>query len=54
MQEIKTVLWGFIGMRRKADHENMRIRPLQLIVAAVVLVAVFLFTLITIVRIVTG
>jgi hypothetical protein len=48
----KTVLSGLIGVRRKADHENVRITPLQVIVAAIVLVALFIFTLITIVRIV--
>jgi Protein of unknown function (DUF2970) len=48
----KTVLSGLIGVRRKAAHENVRITPLQVIVAAIVLVALFIFTLITIVRIV--
>jgi len=48
----KTVLYGLIGIRRKSDHENVRITPLQVIVAAIVLVALFIFTLITIVRIV--
>ena len=48
----KTVLFGLIGVRRKADHEGVRISPLQVIVAAIVVVALFIFTLITIVRIV--
>jgi hypothetical protein len=51
---VKTVLSGLIGIRRKADHESQRIHPLQLIVAALVLVALFIFTLLAIVRIVTG
>ena len=50
----KTVLYGLLGVRRKADHESVRITPLQVIVAAVVLVALFIFTLLTIVRIVTS
>jgi len=50
----KTVLHGLIGVRRKADHESVRITPLQVLVAAVVLVALFIFTLLTIVRIVTS
>jgi hypothetical protein len=50
----KTVLYGLIGVRRKSDHESVRIRPLQVIVAAIVLVALFIFTLLTIVRIVLG
>ena len=50
----KTVLCGLIGVRRKSDHESARIRPLQVIGAAIVLVALFIFTLITVVRIVLG
>ena len=50
----KTVLYGLIGIRRKADHEGVRIRPLQIIVAAIVLVALLIFTLLTVVRIVLG
>jgi len=54
MAAVKTVLFGLIGVRRKADHERSRIHPLQIVAAAVLLVAVFVFTLIAIVRIVTG
>jgi hypothetical protein len=54
MAAAKTVLYGLIGVRRKADHEQAQVRPLQLIAAAVVLVALFIFTLLTIVRIVLG
>jgi len=46
----KTVLFGLIGVRRKADHEGVRISPLQVIVAAIIVVALFIFTLLTIVR----
>jgi hypothetical protein len=48
----KTVLFGLIGIRRKSDHERVEIRPLQVIVAGIVLVALFIFTLLTVVRIV--
>jgi len=54
MAAVKTVLSGLIGVRRKADHEGQRIHPLQLVVAALALVALFIFTLHTIVRVVTG
>ena len=50
----KTVLFGLIGIRRKADHERVPLRPLQVIVAGIVLAALFVFTLITVVRIVAG
>jgi len=49
---VKTVLAGAIGVRRKADHESAPLRPAHLIVAAIIFVALFIFTLLTIVRIV--
>ncbi len=51
---VKTVLSGMIGIRRKADHESERINPVHLIVAGVVLAALFVLTLVTLVRIVAG
>jgi len=50
---LKTVLSGFIGVRRKSDHERAPLKPAHIVVAAVVLVALFIFTLLAIVRIVT-
>ena len=52
MAAAKTVLYGLIGIRRRSDHEGAQVRPLQVIVAAIVLVALFIFTLLTIVRVV--
>ena len=51
---VKTVLYGFIGVRRKADHEAARIRPAHIIVVAVVLAILFVLTLRTIVGIITS
>jgi len=51
---VKTVLSGFIGIRRKADHENASLNPVHLIVAAIVFVLLFIFTLLAVVRIVTS
>ncbi|HEX7250154.1 MAG TPA: DUF2970 domain-containing protein [Burkholderiales bacterium] len=51
---VKTVLAGFIGVRRRSDHEAARIRPAHIIVIAVVFVVLFILTLRTIVGIVTG
>ena len=50
----KTVLSAFIGVRRKAAHEQIKINPVHVIIVAVALVVVFIFTLVTIVRIVTA
>ena len=49
---VKTVLSGFLGVRRKADHERAPLNPVHLIIAAVMFVVLFIFTLLTVVRIV--
>jgi hypothetical protein len=54
MQAIKTVLYGAVGIRRKADHEASRVRPAQIIVVAIVFVALFILTIRTIVHLVTS
>jgi hypothetical protein len=54
METLKTVLSGFIGIRRKADHEKAALKPVQVVLAAITLVIVFIVILVTIVRIVTG
>jgi hypothetical protein len=45
METVKTVLAGAIGIRRRADHERAPIKPLQLIVIAVIFVVLFVLTL---------
>ena len=54
MEAIKTVLYGAIGIRRKADHEKARVRPAQIVVAAIIFVLLFIFTIRTIVHFVTS
>jgi hypothetical protein len=51
---VKTVLFGFIGIRRKSDHERARIHPAQIVIAAIIFVALFIFTIRTIVHLVTS
>ena len=56
IEAIKTVLSAFLGIRRHSDHERdaATITPAQIAVAAVALAALFIFTLITIVRFVVA
>ena len=54
METVKTVLWGALGIRRRADHERSPLKPVHLIAAAVIFVALFILTLVTVVRIVTS
>jgi hypothetical protein len=54
METVKTVLWGMVGIRRKSDHEKATLNPVHLAIVAVGFVVLFILTLVTIVRIVTG
>jgi hypothetical protein len=45
MQTVKTVLYGAIGIRRRADHERAQVNPLHLIIVAVIFVVLFVLTL---------
>jgi hypothetical protein len=50
------VLWSFFGVRRRSDHERdaARLNPLHVIIAGLIAAAVFVFTLIMVVRAVTS
>jgi hypothetical protein len=54
LDSVKTVLAGFIGIRRKDAHESARVRPAHIIVTAIIFVVLFIVALRTIVRIVTS
>jgi len=49
---VKTVLAGAIGIRRKSDHERAPLNPVHLVIAGVLFAVLFVFTLLTIVKIV--
>jgi hypothetical protein len=54
MHTLKTVLFGFVGVRRKADHEKAELNPLHVVFTGLVLAIAFVLTLVTIVKIVTS
>lgn len=54
LDTLKTVAFGFIGVRRRSAHESARIRPAHVIVVAIVFVVLFILTLRTVVSIVTS
>ena len=54
LETLKAVLWGFIGVRKRADAERVRLDPLHLIILAVIGVVLFVFTIRTIVGMVVG
>ena len=53
---IKTIAFGALGVRRRADHERetVRIKPLHIIIAGVVAAALFILTLVAIVHFVVA
>ena len=53
LQAAKTVFWAFLGVRRGHDHASVKLTPLQIIVAGVVGAALFVLTIVTVVRFVT-
>ena len=52
LDTVKTVLAGAIGVRRKSDHERAPLNPVHLIVAGLIFAVLFVFTQLTIVKIV--
>ena len=54
LDTLKTVLFGAIGIRKRAEHEKVQLNPVHLIIAAVLCVVLFIFTIRTIVRIVVS
>ena len=54
LDTVKTVLFAAIGVRKRAEHEKLRLNPVYLIITAILFVVLFIFTLRTIVRIVVS
>ena len=56
LQVLKAVLWSFLGIRRRAEHEAdaLRLKPVHVIVAGLLLAALFVVALIMVVRLVIG
>jgi hypothetical protein len=52
----KAVFWSFLGIRRRAEHEAdaVRLTPAQVIVAGLIGAALFVGTLVLIVKLVVG
>lgn len=52
----RAVLWSFLGVRRRAEHERdaVTIKPVQIIVAGLIGGVVFVLSLVGLVRFITG
>lgn len=54
VQGVKMVLSAFVGIKRRGDSDKIEITPVQVIVTGVIAAAIFVFTVITVVRVVTA
>ena len=54
MDAIKTVLAGAVGIRRKSAHESARVRPVHIVIVAIVFVLLFILGIRTLVYFVTS
>lgn len=52
-QVLKAVASAFFGVRRAADHEAVRLRPLHVIIAGIFGACVFVLTLLSVVLLIT-
>ena len=56
LQVIRAVLWSFIGIRKKSGYEDdvARIKPAQVIIAGIIGAAIFVGSLVVLVRFLTA
>jgi len=56
LQVIRAVLWSFIGIRKKSGYEDdvARIKPVQVIIAGIIGAAIFVGSLVVLVKFLTA
>jgi hypothetical protein len=56
LQVFRAVLWSFIGIRKKSGYEDdvAKIKPVQVIVAGLVVAAIFVASLVVLVKFLTA
>jgi hypothetical protein len=56
LQVAKAVFWSFFGIRRRAEHEKdlAQIKPVQVVIAGLIGAAIFVLSLILLVKFIIG
>ena len=56
LQLAKAVFWSFLGIRRRAAHESdvAQLKPAQVVIAGLIGAAIFVLSLILLVRFIVG
>jgi Protein of unknown function (DUF2970) len=52
LQVVRMVLSAFLGIRKRTEHEKIVVTPLQVIIVGLMAAAVFVGTVVTVVRLV--
>ncbi len=52
-QAVKMVLSAFVGLRKQGPDQKLNVTPVQLVVTGLILAGLFVFTIISVVRLVT-
>jgi len=52
LQVVRMVLSAFLGIRKSTDHEKIVVTPVQVIIVAVIAGAMFVTTVVSVVRLV--
>lgn len=53
LQVVRMVLSAFLGIRERAEHEKIEVTPLQIIIVGVLAGAIFVGTIVSVVRLIT-
>ena len=52
LQVVQMVLSAFLGIRKRTDHDKIVVTPVQIIIVAVIAAAMFVGTVVSVVRLV--
>jgi hypothetical protein len=52
-QVVRMVLSAFLGIRKRVDHEKIEVTPLQIVIVGVLAGAIFVGTIVSVVRLIT-
>jgi hypothetical protein len=53
-QAVKMVLSAFIGIRKQGQQQELNVTPVQVVITGIICAVLFVFTVITVVRLVLG
>lgn len=52
-QVVRMVLSAFLGIRKRAEHEKVAVTPAQIIIVGILAGAIFVGTIVSVVRLIT-